>query len=178
MKFLLFFIILLPFWSCKNSKITTEKENISSDMVYNIPACPDEGNCSIEVLQHRSLSIKTDHTGKTYPEIQKGDNIVIKYQYKRNPLENTADSNYSEIIYFELSNKKLNLNLQDENLQQVKLLYGRLCFCRGATGYFKVKRGNLNIQFPDDKHLKILLNFKMKKIPQIIDQIDETIDLN
>ncbi len=141
-------------------------------------SCPDDGICSLQVMQQSSLLIKTNDTGKYHPVIEKGKNLVIKYVYKRNPVENTADSNYSEILYFELPDKKLNLNLQDEDLRQVKLLYGRLCFCRGTSGYFPVNKGKLITGKAGKEHLKIFLDFSVEKIPQIIKQIDDTIDLN
>ena len=171
-------VVLLLIFSCKNSKNATEEPDSSIIPVHYLESCPDNGICSIQVMHQTNLLVKTDETGKFYPVTEKGESLVIKYVYKRNSDENIADSNYSEIIYFELPDTKLNLNLQDKDLSQVKLLYGRLCFCRDASGYFPVTKGKLITEKTGKNQLKIVLNFSMKKIPQIIKQIDETVDLN
>ncbi len=170
-------VVLILISSCKNSKKVAEETDNITVMAQITKSCPENGTCTIQVMHQTDLLIKTDEAGKFYPITEKGRNLVIKYIYKRNSDKDIADSNYSEIIYFELPDKKLNLNLQDEDLRQVKLLYGRLCFCRGASGYFPVNRGKLTTELTDNDRLKIVLNFRMKKIPQIVKQIDETVDL-
>ena len=178
MRTLFLIAVLIVIFSCGNSKKAADESEKTKITLQMTQSCPDDGICSIQVIPQSSLLIKTDDIGKYYPVVEKGKNLVIKYVYKRNPIENTADSNYSEIIYFELPDKKLNLNLQDKDLSRVKLLYGRLCFCRGTSGYFPVNKGNLITKKTGKEQLKIFLEFSVKKIPQIIKQIDETIDLN
>ena len=41
--------------------------------------CPEDGDCSFEVLKNSSLNFAYDTTGKLYPEITEGEKIVIKY---------------------------------------------------------------------------------------------------
>ncbi len=178
MRYFIPILFFLTLFSCRNGKTTTENKKKQPDIIYKTKSCPEDGSCHIEVMYNKSLLIKTDHTGKIYPEIIKGKNLIIKYQYQKEAPEGTADGNYTEIIYFELPDKKINLNLHDENLKQVKMLYGRLCFCRGASGYYRINRGNLSVVRTGKKQLKILLNFKMNKIPQVIEHIDEIIELN
>ena len=94
---------------------------------------------------------------------------------QRKEIKDTADGSYSEFIYFELSNQDEHFVLKDLDLQKVNLLYGRICFCKGSSGYFRISSGTLFV----DKHsntLDIDLSFKSPKgIPQIITQIKETI---
>ena len=171
MKTICLFIILNVLFGCKT------KQQITNDVptfFQNIP-CPKDGTCSFEVLKDSSLEIKSDEFGNLYPEINSGDKLVVKYEYKRKEIKDTADSSYSEFIYFELSNQDEHFVLKDLDLQKVNLLYGRICFCKGSSGYFRISSGTLFV----DKHsntLDIDLSFKSPKgIPQIITQIKETI---
>lgn len=170
MKIAYFLIILNVLFGCKTKQEITNKIPL---YFQNIP-CPDDGTCSFEILKDSNLEIKTDEFGKLYPQVIPGEKMVVKYEYKRKEIENTADSSYSEFIYFELDTKEEYFVLKDVDLQKVQLLYGRICFCRGSSGYFKITQGTLFI----DKHsntLTIDLTFKSPKgIPQIITQIKET----
>jgi hypothetical protein len=171
MKIAYFLILLNVFFGCKT------KQEITNDVpiFFQNITCPDDGNCTFEVLKDSSLEIKTDEFGNLYPEISSGNKLVVKYHYKRNEIKNTADSSYSEFIYFELDNQEENFILKDIDLQKVKLLYGRICFCRGSSGYFKITSGTLFVDKHGDK-LDVDLRFKSPKgIPQIITQIKETI---
>ncbi len=171
MKTIYFLIILNVLFGCKT------KQQITNDVpaFFQNITCPNDGNCSFEVLKDSSLEIKTDEFGSLYPEINSGNKLVVKYEYKRKEIKDTADSSYSEFIYFELDIQDEHFVLKDLDLQKVKLLYGRICFCRGSSGYFKITSGTLFV----DKHsnsLDIDLTFKSPKgIPQIITQIKETI---
>ncbi|MEN8123493.1 MAG: hypothetical protein ABFR32_00075 [Bacteroidota bacterium] len=170
-------ILSLLFITCKSQHIDSDKF-VNEKKVFTLyENCPDNGNCNIEILPDSELEVKQDEFGNLYPNIKIGNKLIIKYHYKRTPIENTADSNYSEIIYFELNNDKINLDLQNEKLNEVKLLFGRLCYCKGATGYYKVSKGDLQVKM-SQKNLTINLQFEVKKIPQIIHAINESIILN
>ena len=67
---------------------------------------------------------------------------------------------YSEFIYLEIDKNDEQLILNDEELQKVKMLYGRICFCRGSMGYFKVTEGKLFL-FNKNKKLNMNLNFQV-----------------
>ena len=170
MKFYSFLFILFLLYGCSSSQKVTkdiplEMQNIS---------CPENGNCTFEVFKNSSLEIKTDNFGKIYPEVVQGDKLVIKYHYKKNNLKNITDNSYSEFIYFEINKDEEQLILKDAALQNVKMLFGRICFCRDTNGYFKVDQGNLFL-FKNNNKLQFNLKFDMKKIPQIISHISESI---
>jgi len=171
MKIIYFLILLSVFFGCKTKQGITK--NVPA-YIQNI-ACPDDGICTFEVIKDSSLEIKSDEFGSLYPEIIPGNKLIVKYEYKRIEIENTADSSYSEFIYFELDSIEEHFILKDNDLQKVKLLYGRICFCRGSSGYFKITEGTLFI----DKHsntLDVDLQFKTPKgIPQINSHIKEKI---
>ncbi len=139
MKFTYLILLIHLVISCKtNQKITQNNE----PFIQNIN-CPEGGDCVFEVLKDSNLLIKTDEFGKLYPEIIPGDKLVIKYQFKKDEIKNTVDSSYSEFVYFEINKDDKQLILKDTELQKVKMLFGRICFCRGAMGYFKVTEGDL-----------------------------------
>ncbi|MCD6542903.1 MAG: hypothetical protein J7K34_00185 [Flavobacteriaceae bacterium] len=170
MKLYSLFFILLSLSACGSRQqitkdIPIEMQNIS---------CPETGNCSIEVLKNSSLQIKTDSFGKIYPEIQEGDHLVIKYQFKKNTNKKNKDASYSEFVYFEINNKESQLILKDAALQKVKMLFGRICFCRDANGYFKIDQGNLYF-FRNNNTLQFNLKFNIPKVPHILSHINESI---
>jgi len=171
MRFVYLFLVFLLFGSCNTHQKITKSEK-PKELNFN---CPDNGDCVFEVLRNSELQIKYDDFGKLYPKIVSGDKLVIKYEYKKDPVENAVDGNYSEFVYLEIDEKDKQIILKNEELQKVKMLFGRICFCRGSIGYFKVTEGSL---FLFNNKNKILLNtkFKVSKVPQIITEINEDIN--
>lgn len=134
--------------------------------------CPEGGNCIFEVLSDSKLEIKKDEFGNLYPEILKGEKLVIKFHFQKNPNPDAVDSSYSEFLYLELDKMEKQLTLKDRDLQKVKMLFGRICFCRDSMGYFKVEKGQLFI-FNQNNKLTLNLSFKVDEVPQIITEISE-----
>ncbi len=170
MNFYRFLFILFTLSACG------AKQQIVKDIpveMQNIP-CPDSGNCSLEVFKNSSLEIKTDHLGKLYPEIKSGEHMVIKYHFEKKVNKNISDANYSEFIYFEIDKNDTQIVLKDKELQNVKMLFGRICFCRDASGYFRVNNGNFYL-FNRNNTLQFNLKFEINKVPQVITQIKESI---
>ncbi len=156
---------------------STTKEKAKNDRVSLPPPhinCPEDGDCSFEVLKNSNLNLSYDSSGKLYPEVTEGEKIVIKYHYKRKTIENAMDSNYSEYVYFEFDPNNKQIILKDSELQNVKMIFGRICYCKGSMGYFPIREGSLFL-FNSNGSLHVRTSFKMNKIPQIINQIDENI---
>ena len=173
MRYLYVIIICFLFSSCNaKQKVITEK-----DVGKTASFCPEDGACTFEVLQNKFLLIQEDEFGNLYPEVSDGDNIILKFDYNRNEIPNAMDSSYSELIYVELNPNKLIFKLENSQLQEVKLLFARLCFCRGQTGYYKVKNGKLSISKENDKY-RFNLEFKVNEVPQVITSINEMFSLN
>lgn len=137
--------------------------------------CPEDGSCSFQVSANKSLAVAFDGTGAVYPKISDGNSILAKFTYKRKDIPNTADGHYREEIYMELNPKTLELNLTDHQLADVKLFFARWCFCRGQTGYYRVKKGNLNLKKISKGEYSLILNFKIDEVPQVIKTIEEII---
>jgi len=176
MKYICLFILVLLVVGCKSSQINTSLEELNEKHIVLLSNCIDNAVCYIEIIPKSNLLIKEDEFKNTYIEFEKGNNTIIKYQLKKNEVTNTADSQYSEIIYLEIDNYNKSLYLKNEELQQVKMIYGRLCYCKGSSGYFKVNKGSLELILSKNK-LSLNANFNVENIPQIVSQINENISL-
>lgn len=172
MKYLFVIFVSLVVLACHSNK--TASSNIQDKTIASTN-CPEDGICTFKVLQNKVLTIKKDGFGELYPELSDGKKTVIKFEYKRNEIPNTADSSYSEIIYAEIESNINEIILKDETLSEAKVLFGRLCFCRGATGYYLVKEGSLKISTNNKGAKTYKLNFKVNEIPQIITMFQETL---
>lgn len=169
MKYLYILISCFLAFSCSaKQKVLTIKET-DKTTTY----CPEDGVCTFEVLKNKSLKILKDEFGNLYPEIYEGDNIILKFEYKRNEIPNTMDSSYRELIYVELIPDNLIIELENSKLQETNLLFARLCYCRGQTGYYKVKNGKLTIIREGDSY-QFDLEFIVDEIPQIITSINKS----
>ncbi len=173
MRLILTFSLLLLLKSCRtvpeaNSEFS--KENFSQ-------TCPVDGTCKLEVIKNSSLEIKTDEFGFLYPHIEEGLFIVLKFEYLRNEMPETADSAYRELIYLQLNPNHMEMEIQNKNLLSVNLLFARLCFCRGQTGYYRINIGTLSIKKIQDKTYLIDIEFETHEVPQEINHISETIKL-
>lgn len=163
------FVFLLSFCASKKNNLELETTTQSKSN------CPVDGTCTISIFRNKQLEIKSDEFGSTYYSMNDSEKTaVIVYRYKRNPIENVEDSGYTEEIIFEIDNSAEKLSLKDIDLQQTKMIFGRLCFCRGQTGYYRVKSGSLKLEQIKNK-IQIDLDFKIKEVPQIIKYIKETI---
>ena len=114
--------------------------------------CP-EGNCKLEVLKNKSLSVKTDGTGMLYYSLEDAPRkVVIRYTYDRIFPKDVEDGQYTETIIFETDAEFS--NLKTGNIKDTKMLFGVQCFCRGKAGFYKVSEGT--VSYADEKlHVKI-----------------------
>ena len=92
------------------------------------------------------------------------------FEYSRNVPEGLQDGSYREEVVFEVNNSISSVHLQNIELGQLKMLYGRHCFCKGYAGYFFIKEGNL-IMSQKNGVVGFDLDFKIKEVPQVITKI-------
>ncbi len=163
-------IIALLLFSCQNTKTTLE--NSSSLAALNTEElCPNDGDCNTSILKNQSLKIKLDEFNHLYYKTEANANTsVIRFEYKRKAPEGLQDGNYREEIVFEINNSDVKLELEDVLLKSTKMIYGRLCYCRGQTGYFLVNKGKLTLE-KNQKEIKFDLDFTITEVPQIIKRI-------
>lgn len=172
MKYLIYLLLVLSVTNCKTQKELAQNEQ-NKVLSYVLQNCPQEGICEITIEENKELQVKTDEFGMIYPEIATGDDYIIKYTYSRDT--DYADGNYKEIVLFQFPKNEISLLLQDKNLQKVNLLYGRLCYCKGESGFEKVSKGTLSIARNNNK-ITLKLEF-YSNLPQVIKTIEEVIIL-
>lgn len=176
MKKLFIIPTTILFSFCCTNKEIMKKEEENKVVTKTESPCPSDGVCTTEILKNKSLVIKTDEFGSTYTQIIDSETTsVIVYQYNRIVKGDLQDAGYREEIIFEINNNDTELNLTNKELQQTKMLFGRFCFCRGQTGYYKVEEGKLNLKKTNDT-ITLNLDFTITKVPQIIKTITTSIN--
>ncbi len=144
------------------------QKTVSSPMPKLSSECPSDGTCEIEILKNKRLILHYDDLGGMYYDIKDQEGTtVIHYQYNKTTQANLQDGHYREDIIFEIKNSDKSLDLLDSKLQQTKLIFGRHCFCKGQTGYFKIEKGKLNLTSKKDE-IHFDLSLENEKVPQII----------
>ena len=160
-------IALLVFASCSCKKNTTA---LSASL---LSECPKDGDCKIELFDGKTIVVKTTDTGSLYYELEENTSKkVLKYTYNRKVKGNIQDASYREEIIFEVNSNQEKSTFVDSSLQDIQLLFGRFCYCKGQTGFYKIGSGALTVS--KDKQTtttQINLNFKTNKVPQIIGAI-------
>lgn len=176
MKLYIILILSLSL-SCKSSKQSDIQHKVEGKVSQQLTTCPENGNCTIELLPKKSLIFKKDAFGILYHIIEEGEKTILRFTYKKQGQPNVQDSNYSEIILAELPEIIQNTSLSQEQLDQVKLHFGRFCFCKGETGFYPVRRGIFKLTSLSKNTINITIEFSIKEVPQIISNINETISL-
>lgn len=176
MRKLLIIPILTLITACNcQKKVSDKSSEIKKDEIVTNSTCPSDGKCTIEVIKNKSLEVKSDEFGSNYYTLTDNMNTsVVLYRYNRNVEEGLQDANYKEEIIFEINNNEKQLSFSDRDLQKTKMIFGRICFCRGQTGYYKVQSGKLFLENQKEE-IKLELNFKITEVPQIINSLNYTI---
>lgn len=171
--FLLSLAVILNSCSAKKNTVTNEEPAVAPIKPKSV--CPPDGQCTIELLHNKSLVVKTDGIGAVYHQLEDSvETSVIVYQYNRDVPEGLQDGHYKEEIIFEIQNNGTDLTLSGSGLQQTKMLFGRFCFCRGQTGYYKVTNGDLNVH-QEKGNTTFRLNFTINEVPQVINSVVGTV---
>lgn len=157
----------------KENTTTEETSTVSKKMAME---CPENGTCEFSVMKNKSLEVVKDGIGMNYPKFEKSsETSVVKFIFHRAAENGMIDGDYTELVYFEVANDAKTIRLEDKSLQQVKLLYGRLCYCKGSAGYFKVTDGTLMFERNKDGSADFSLVFSNNQVPQIIKEIEGTV---
>ncbi|MCF6279504.1 MAG: hypothetical protein L3J14_04070 [Flavobacteriaceae bacterium] len=169
----LFFILTLVGCKTKQTTLITEKQEFKATT-----NCPEDGVCTVELIPNSSLIVKSDEFGNTYTIIEKGEKTIFKYTFSRNVDKQYVDGHYIEEIYAEFDKELPEINLKDKNLSNVKLLFNRMCYCKGSAGFYHIQKGNLSFRKTKKNTFNFQLNFTMDKVPQVITSINETFTLD
>jgi hypothetical protein len=157
-----FIITFFLFASCVSKK--TGENHLETSTTK----CPENFECTLETKENQSLSIQYDDLGRLSYELTPDKNkTVVIYKINKIVPKNIQDGSYREEILLELHNKNEALLLENDNLQKSKLIFGRFCYCKGKTGYYKITSGKLDI-----KNSKLNLTFKIFEVPQLLNTIN------
>ncbi len=177
------FFLILPLLmvnacnTTKTTQVSSSEENETELMENSKASCPEDGVCTLEVQRNKQIVLKKDEaTAMYYPEIKDGDNMVVIYTFSKKGPEGTVDGNYSETIHFEISPNTNELTKKGKGLQDVKLLYGKQCYCKGEAGFYKVENGKLHVLKNNNK-LEFNLQFAINKTSHKLSNISRTVQL-
>ena len=170
MKNLLIILILTTIFSC-----AAKKHNQTATSVELLSGCSKNGTCTIKLMKNKRMLVTQDEFGSTqYSTEPNAEKDIIVFNYSKTVKGNLQDASYREEIIFEIGNNLSEFNLSDAALQNTKMLFGRFCYCKGQTGYYKVNKGKLSVT-EDSKHNIITVDFVISEVPQVIQQISFSI---
>lgn len=174
MRLIYLFIPLLLLGACKSQDMNRSSQDKKTS-ISKPGACPETGSCDIVIHKNSALTVVTDMTGASYPEIVSGNAIVVEFTYSEKGPEGTADGNYSETIHFQIPSNTETLSLKNDGLSEVDMLWGKHCFCPGS-GYVSVNNGSLKIN-KGANEMTLDLKFDAKKGSQKISHIVRTVKM-
>lgn len=163
MKYVLLAIVLIACKSNKELKLTSRQP------------CPQDGNCSYEVIKNQTITYNYSNLSKFYPSFSTGKSHIFKFEYKRNSSPNIQDSSYREEVFIELDVN--NLETETVGFKGQKILFARWCYCKGQTGYYKVENGQLSVKKINQNTYQLRFNFKIDQVPQVITEINHVFSL-
>lgn len=181
MRNLIVLFVIGFFYSCTPVKRSLSEEPLKelNESVFRIRTyCPIEGDCKVNRIKNVALQVNEvegGNRGEMFYELVPSENSdVVIYTYNRAVDDILMDGFYREEIIFEVPKEKQRLLLEHRNLQDVKMLFGRFCYCKGETGYYKVKRGTANIKY-SDSGIKAFLDIQVLDVPQLIKEVNFTV---
>ena len=139
---IIFFSLIL--FSCGTQKKISES------------VCPENGICSFEKHENKSLIIKRDGIGSVYHQMEdhKGRTVFV-YRYEQNKNADYMDGHYIEEIIFELDDSVFNKSFK--NLKPNKILFGVFCYCKGKAGYYSVENASVSYH-KKTKKIEVVIN--------------------
>lgn len=136
--------------------------------------CPIEGDCEVSRVENVSLVVKEVQEGNrgemSYELIPSETTDVVIYTYKRASENVLVEGFYREEVLFEIPKENQRLILENRNIQDIKMIFGRFCYCQGETGYYKVRRGKINVKY-SPKRIRAYMDIEVLDVPQLISNI-------
>ncbi len=137
----------------------------------------ENGNSTITIIPHKKAVLKKDSFGIGYVKLEESEGNLVKFEYKKSGLQNISDAHYSEIIYIHVPKNFSEIKSNTTTFKQAKILFGRLCYCKGQAGYYSVEKGTFTAKMESKNKLNFALNFSIKQVPHLISRLQESIDL-
>jgi len=157
-KIMALFAVLAVIVSCSPTK-GVESTNWLGKKVTVISDAPENGK--VTAIREFEKGLILNRYNELYPQTHfDPEKVLLEYSYTRKKAEeNYADDFYKEEIFLEIPAQKFKKQYKDAELEQVKLVYGKHCYCKGEAGYFKITEGTLKVNH-SEKQTKVKLTFK------------------
>jgi hypothetical protein len=163
--------ILFLSFLCMSCNCAKNQVNNSIVKKTSSSSCPNDGECTTSLIENKSLNIKTDATGAIYYELTDNSKTsIIKFEYNKTVDTTFQDNSYREEVLFEIPNQFDVINLKDDKLELVKMIFGKYCFCREQAGIYTIKNGELNVK-KEEKITSFNLEFEIPKIDHKLKKI-------
>src|SRR5690606_37844278 len=144
--------------SCSTTK-GVESTNWLGKKVTMISVAPENGIVTATREFEKGLNLNGFNELYTHTHYDP-EKVLVEYSFDRNKTEgNYADDFYKEELFLEIPAQKFKKQYKDAELEQVKLVYGKHCYCKGEAGYFKITEGTLKVDH-SEKQTKVKLTFK------------------
>ena len=103
------------------------------------------------------------------------ETVLVQYEFNRKQAENNyADDFYKEELFLEIPVEAFKKEYKNADLQQVKLIYGKHCYCKGEAGFYKITEGTLKVDH-SEKQTKVKLSFKAP-VTSLIENVEFTVE--
>jgi len=145
MKPLLLFPLALFAFSCSTTTNTVDSKSTTMGNSKIDSTCPENVDCTFEIVQNKSLVVHTDEFGKSYYQLTDNpETVVFKYQHKLRTDKDLVDAGYLEEVLFEMDKNYGDFSFSGKELQKTKLVLNVMCFCRsGKAGAHKISEGSI-----------------------------------
>lgn len=173
MKKIFTLIAISALASCSTPKGTTVTNWLGKTvMLISEPSA--EGTVTAERKLNTSISLQA--TTELFPVMRfDPEKTVISYEYTKNTSNlPQADDFYKEEIFIEIPTSAFKKTYTNEALQDVKLIYGKHCYCKGEAGYYKITEGSLKIN-QTDKNTYVSLTFKAP-VTSVIENVEFSVE--
>ena len=159
MKNWIFFLTMVLF-SCQSTKQLALPETFKIDK--EISREKKDGKIiikSIRILAGTTMELKKDDTGKYYTVTSPGNKVVFKISVSRVLEVPLADSALMYTLTFETDNPVKSFTKENEDLRDIKAVYGFHAF-HPDSGYYPLDKGKISLK-TDKKNKKIIITVEL-----------------
>lgn len=173
MKKILTLLVLATLTGCSTTKGTPSTNWLGKNVTVK-SEIPENG--TVTATREFEKGLNLNGSKELYPKSNYNPHtVLVQYEYNRNKSEQEyADDFYKEEIFMEIPAEAFKKEYKDTELEQVKLIYAKHCYCKGEAGYYKITEGTLNVNH-SDKLTKVKLTFKAP-VTSLIETIEFSVE--
>ena len=144
------------------------KELVTTIEVIN---CPEDGSCNAQIIENQLPQLAYDEFDNSYLMFTESSTSHIKLEYTQIKDPKIMDAGYREELIIPFDNTMF-YESQTIDLADLHVFFGRFCFCKGQTGYYLIKEGELKITKVSDEEYNLDMSFAITEVPQVLKQIN------